>query len=38
MAETIRLRMASTLQKLKNRGKLVADKQNGKNIRWGLAG
>ena len=37
MVATMVLRMASTLRKLKNRGKLVADKQDGKNQRWGLA-
>ena len=37
MVETMRLRMASTLRKLRNRGKLVADKQDGKNQRWELA-
>lgn len=36
MVETMKLRMASTLRRLKNRGKLVADKQDGKNQRWGL--
>ncbi len=28
--------MAFMLRKLKNRGKLVADSQDGKNRRWGL--
>ena len=37
MAETMRLRLASTLRKLKNRGKLVAEMEAGKNMRWGLA-
>ncbi len=37
MVQTMVLRMASTLRKLKNRGKLVADKQDRKNQRWGLA-
>lgn len=37
MVATMVVRMASTLRKLKNRGKLVADKQEGKNQRWGLA-
>ena len=37
MTQTMVGRMASTLRKLKNRGKLVADKQDGKNQRWGLA-
>ena len=37
MMQTMVLRMASTLRKLKNRGKLAADKQDGKNQRWGLA-
>ena len=37
MAETMRLRLASTLRKLKNRGKLVANVEGGKNMRWGLA-
>ena len=37
MAETMRLRLASTLRKLKHRGKLVADVEAGKNMRWGLA-
>lgn len=37
MVQTMVLRMASTLRKLKNRGKLAADKQDGKNQRWGLA-
>lgn len=36
MVQTMVLRMASTLRKLKNRGKLVADKHDGKNQRWGL--
>lgn len=36
MVQTMVGRMASTLRKLKNRGKLVADKQDGKNQRWGL--
>jgi len=31
------LLLASTLRKLCNRGKLVADKRDGKNQRWGLA-
>jgi hypothetical protein len=38
MVATMVLRLASTLRKLKNRGKLVADKQDGKNQRWRLAG
>jgi hypothetical protein len=38
MAEVMRLRLASTLLKLKNRGKITADKENGKNVRWRLAG
>ena len=37
MVQTTVLRVASTLRKLRNRGKLVADKQDGKNQRWGLA-
>lgn len=37
MAETVRERLASTLRKLKNQGKVVADKDAGKNMRWGLA-
>jgi len=37
MVQTMVLRMASTLRKLKNRGKLVADSQDGRNRRWGLA-
>lgn len=37
MAETMRERMASTLRKLKNRGKVVAEKREGKNQRWALA-
>ena len=37
MAETMRLRLASTLRKLKSRGKLVAEVEAGKNMRWGLA-
>ncbi len=37
MVQTMLLRMGSTLRKLKNRGKLVADKQDGKHQRWGLA-
>ena len=36
MVQTMVLRMASTLRKLKNRGKLAADKQDGKSQRWGL--
>ena len=35
--QTMVVRMASTLRKLKNRGMLVADKQDGKNQRWGLS-
>ncbi len=38
MVETMKLRMASTLRKLKSRGRLVADKRDGKNQRWGLVG
>lgn len=37
MVETMRLRLASTLRKLKNRGKLVVETEAGKNMRWGLA-
>ncbi len=37
MVATMVVRLASTLRKLKNRGKLVADKESGKNMRWGLA-
>lgn len=37
MAETMREPMASTLRKLKNRGKVVAEKREGKNQRWALA-
>ena len=37
MVATMVERMASTLRKLKNRGKLVADKEGGKNMRWRLA-
>ena len=37
MAETMRLRLASTLRKLKHRGKLVANVEGGKNMRWRLA-
>jgi hypothetical protein len=37
MCETIRLRLASSLLKLKNRGKVVAEKEGGRNRRWGLA-
>ena len=37
MVQTMLVRMASTLRKLKNRGKLVAEKKEGKNQRWGLA-
>jgi len=37
MVNTMLVRLASTLRKLKNRGKLVADKEGGKNMRWGLA-
>lgn len=37
LCKTMRLPMASTLRKLKNRGKLVADKQDWKNQWWGLA-
>ena len=36
MVETMRLRLATTLRKLKNRGKLVADKEQGRNMRWAL--
>ena len=36
MAETMRLRLTSTLRKLKHRGKLVASVEDGKNMRWGL--
>lgn len=38
MVATMVLRLASTLRKLKNRGKLVVDDQAGKNRRWRLAG
>ena len=38
MVETMRLRLASTLRKLKNRGKVVASMEAGRNMRWGLAG
>lgn len=37
MAETMRERLASTLRKLKNRGKVVAEMAEGKNMRRGLA-
>ena len=37
MAETMRLRLATSLRKLRHRGKLVSDKENGRNMRWGLA-
>jgi len=37
MVQTMVLRMASTLRKLKNRGKLAADKQDGRDQRWRLA-
>lgn len=37
MVGTMVIRLASTLRKLKNRGKLVPDKQDGKNMRWRLA-
>ena len=37
MVETMRMRLASTLRKLKNRGKLAADKERGRNMRWSLA-
>ena len=37
MAQTMRERMAATLCKLKNRGKVVAEKREGKNQRWALA-
>jgi hypothetical protein len=36
MMATMVLRLASALRKLKNRGKLVADKRDGKNMRWRL--
>lgn len=36
MVGTMVIRLASTLRKLKNRGKLVVDKQDGKNMRWRL--
>jgi hypothetical protein len=38
MAETMRLRLATSLRKLRNRGKLTADKENGRNARWRLVG
>lgn len=38
MVQTMALRMASALRELKNRGKLAAGKQDGRNQRWGLAG
>ena len=38
MVETMRLRLATTLRKLRNRGKLVAEKEGGRNMRWQLAG
>ncbi len=37
MVQTMLLRMGSALRKLKNRGKLIADRQDGKNQRWELA-
>jgi len=37
MVETMRLRLATSLRKLRNRGKLVSDKENGRNMRWALA-
>ena len=33
MAETMRLRMATTLRKLLHRGKLAADKEGERNMR-----
>jgi len=38
MFEKMKLRMAFTLRKLKSRGKLEADSQDGKSRRWRLAG
>ena len=38
MVETMRLRLASTLRKLRHRGKLTAEKEAGRNMRWGLVG
>ena len=37
MAETMRLRLATSLRKLRSRGKLVAEKEGGRNMRWALA-
>lgn len=37
MVETMRLRLATSLRKLRHRGKLMADKENGRNTRWRLA-
>ena len=38
MAETMQLRLATSLWKLRHRGKLLSDKENGWNMRWSLAG
>lgn len=37
MVDTMIKRIASTLRRLKHRGKLTADKNDGKNMRWQLA-
>ncbi len=37
MVETMRLRLATSLRKLRNRGKLVSEKENGRNMRLALA-
>ena len=37
MEDAMLSRLASTLRKLRNRGKLVSEKEGTRNMRWGLA-
>ena len=36
MAEAMRMRLGANLRKLRNRGKVAAEKEGGKNMRWRL--
>lgn len=36
MGDVMRERLATTLRRLRHRGKVTAEKENGKNMRWGL--
>jgi hypothetical protein len=38
MVETMRLRMATSLRKLRHRGKVTAESEGGRNMRWSLIG